>query len=225
MPEIAADWVAVTPHGPELRLRAMAGHDVLAEGRATLDTLRDSVKVLTGALPPLVACGLPQAGLRKVPCTPLDQTITPAAVGGVSLAMIPGLAQDSPAHVTQGAETAIAGFLTVNPKFDGVLCLPGTETTWAQISAEEVVSFQSFLTGGLAGAMAVQLGLTGEEWDDDAFAEALSDTMAKPERLAGRLASLRAERLVSGLSDGAARARLMGVLIGAELAAARPYWL
>jgi 2-keto-3-deoxy-galactonokinase len=35
------------------------------------------------------------------------------------------------------------------PGFDGILCLPGTHAKWVQISAEEVVSFQTFMTGEL----------------------------------------------------------------------------
>lgn len=40
-----------------------------------------------------------------------------------------------------------------------------------------------------------------------------------------RLFALRAEGLLDGLSLARARARLSGLLIGVELAAAKPYWL
>ena len=49
--------------------------------------------------------------------------------------------------------------------------------------------------------------------------------MAHPARLGADLFGLRAEALLSGLDPAVARARLSGLLIGAELAAARPYWL
>ncbi|ALG91992.1 MULTISPECIES: 2-dehydro-3-deoxygalactonokinase [Actibacterium] len=225
MAETATDWVAAIAEGADLRLMAMgAGGTVLATGRAAPEALRRSVAELTGALPPVVACGLGQAGLRKVPCRPLDDTLVQRPVHGVQLAAIPGLAQESPAHVMQGPETAIAGFLALNPKFDGVLCLPGETTVWAHISAEEVVSFVSFLTVPLARTTARLLGLDGG-WDAAAFSDALSDMMAKPERLAERLASLRAEAQLRGPPEGTARARLWGGFLGAELAAARPYWL
>ena len=67
--------------------------------------------------------------------------------------------------------------------------------------------------------------LVGEGWDDEAFAGAVSDAMARPEALANRFFSLRAEGLLADLTTEAATARLSGLLIGAELAAARPYWL
>ncbi|MEL6588227.1 MAG: 2-dehydro-3-deoxygalactonokinase, partial [Pseudomonadota bacterium] len=58
-----------------------------------------------------------------------------------------------------------------------------------------------------------------------AFATALEDAMSRPEATAARLFSLRAENLLNDLNGATARARLSGLLIGAELAAARPYWL
>ena len=64
--------------------------------------------------------------------------------------VVPGVAQygESP-NVMRGEETQIAGFLSLNPGFDGVICLPGTHTKWAQVSAGEVVSLRSFMTGEL----------------------------------------------------------------------------
>ncbi|MDO7725283.1 MAG: 2-dehydro-3-deoxygalactonokinase, partial [Loktanella sp.] len=53
----------------------------------------------------------------------------------------------------------------------------------------------------------------------------VADAMARPERLAARLFSLRAEGLLNGMQNGTAKARLSGLLIGAELTGAKPYWL
>ena len=49
--------------------------------------------------------------------------------------------------------------------------------------------------------------------------------MTRPERLAARLFSLRAEGLLSEQDPDIATGRLSGLLIGAELAGAQPYWL
>ena len=84
------------------------------------------------------------------------------------------------------------------------------------------------MTGELFALLSTQSVLRhsiGEGWDDEAFAAAVSDAMSKPEAMASRLFSLRAESLLHGLAPAAARARASGFLIGAELAAARPYWL
>ncbi|MEO0401003.1 MAG: 2-dehydro-3-deoxygalactonokinase, partial [Pseudomonadota bacterium] len=65
----------------------------------------------------------------------------------------------------------------------------------------------------------------GQGWDDAAFAVGVDQALSRPEGLAASLFSLRAEGLLDGLDGDAARARLSGLLIGAELASMRPYWL
>jgi 2-dehydro-3-deoxygalactonokinase len=67
--------------------------------------------------------------------------------------------------------------------------------------------------------------MQGGGWDEAAFDLALSDALSRPDQVAARLFALRAEGLVAGLSHAPARSRLSGLLIGIELAAARPYWL
>jgi 2-dehydro-3-deoxygalactonokinase len=187
---------------------------------------------------PVIACGMVgsrqgwvEAPYARVPCAALPAGLVTASTltPGLSVHVIPGIRQDDPADVMRGEETQIAGFLSINPGWDGVVCLPGTHTKWVHVSAGEVVSFQTFMTGELFAAIGtgtvLRHSIAGEGWDADAFAQALSDILSRPERLAARLFSLRAEHLLHGLAGTAARARLSGLLIGAELAAARPYWL
>ena len=98
-----------------------------------------------------------------------------------------------------------------------------------RISAGEVVHFTTYLTGELFSLLSSQsvlrhsIALSG--WDNDAFKEAIGDTITKPSAIAARLFSLRSEALISDLSPETARARLSGYLIGLELGAARQYWL
>lgn len=105
--------------------------------------------------------------------------------------------------------------------------LPGTHSKWAHISAGEVVSFQTFMTGELFALLSttsvLRHGMQGAGWDEGAFDTAVSDALSRPERLAARLFSLRAG-LIAGLSPEAARARALRPPIP-ELAAAKPYWL
>lgn len=177
---------------------------------------------------PTVICGLsgPPAPVA-VPAKP--GRIQPQRLAETNAHALPGLRQSSPPALMQGDEVRIAGFLALNPGWDGVICLSGPLTHWAQVSAEEVVSFQSFLTGttaeALAAAPVLHAHLTGTEWDEDAFADALDTAMSRPERLASGLAEIRAMAAMEGLPGSQARARLHGLLIGAELTAARPYWL
>jgi 2-dehydro-3-deoxygalactonokinase len=186
---------------------------------------------------PVIACGMVgsrqgwvEAPYRRTPCKPLAGKLTRVSDSERrAVFIIPGLSQNTPPDVMRGEETQIAGFLALNPGWDGVLCLPGTHTKWVHLSAGEVVSFQTFMTGELFGllttASVLRHSVETTGWDDNTFAEAVSDAMTRPERLAARLFSLRAADLLQGLDHGEANATLSGLLIGAELAAARPYWL
>ena len=188
---------------------------------------------------PVIICGM--AGSRQgwaeapyaaAPCGPpsIDDA-TPVATSDERLRVfiLPGVKQAKPADVMRGEETQLAGFLSLNPQFDGVVCLPGTHCKWVRISAGEIVSFQTFMTGELFSLLASHsvlqhsVGATG--WDDAAFDAAVDDAMSRPAAAAAQLFALRAETLLNSLSPATARARLSGILIGIELAAARAYWL
>lgn len=187
----------------------------------------------------VIACGMVgsrqgwfEAPYRTTPCAPLDATalvVAPTTDPRLHVLLAPGLRQLAPADVMRGEETQIAGALALSPGFDGVLCLPGTHSKWVHVSAGEVVSFQTFMTGELFALLSEQSvlrhGMQGDGWDDIAFDEALAAALSRPEKIAARLFSLRAEGLIAGLGPAAARARLSGLLIGVELAGSKPYWL
>ena len=248
---IAVDWIAVDWGTSNLRAWAMGPHGAVAH--ATSDdgmgklakagfepALIRLIAPWLGTTPtPVIACGMVgsrqgwfEAPYRATPCTPLEPgalVAVPTADPRIRMMIAPGLKQTSPADVMRGEETQIAGALALLPGFDGVLCLPGTHSKWAHISAGEVVSFQTFLTGELFALLAehsvLRHSISAKGWDDAAFDLAVADALSRPEKIAARLFTLRAEGLIAGLSPDAARARLSGLLIGCELAAARPYWL
>jgi 2-dehydro-3-deoxygalactonokinase len=249
--KITPAWIAVDWGTSNVRTWAMAadGH-MLAEagsdegmGKLSREGFEPALLRLIGpwleTRPPVVACGMVgsrqgwcEAPYRTVPCTPLDaavQVTAPTLDPRLKVRIAPGLKQTTPADVMRGEETQIAGALRLMPGYDGVLCLPGTHSKWVQISAGEVVSFQTFMTGEmfalLSEASVLRHGMQGGGWDEGAFDAAVADALSHPERLAARLFALRAEGLVAGLTPVAARSRLSGLLIGAELAAAKPYWL
>lgn len=250
--QIISSWIAVDWGTSNLRAWAMdgAGH-ILAEAtsddgmgklaRADFEPalLRLISPWLAAGPVPVVACGMVgsrqgwcEAPYRAVPCTPLDaaaQVMAPTTDPRLQVHIAPGLKQVSPADVMRGEETQIAGALRLMPNYDGIFCLPGTHSKWVQISAGEVVSFQTFMTGELFALLSehsvLRHGMQGGGWDDAAFDTGLSDAISRPERIAARLFALRAEGLIAGLSPAAARSRLSGLLIGIELAGARPYWL
>ena len=248
---LSPDWIAVDWGTSNLRAWAMG-----ADGRVLAQAESDEgmgklapegfeaalLRLITPWLagnPPVLACGMVgsrqgwrEAPYRAVPCTPLDRAAliaAPTTDPRLNVTIAPGLMQAEPADVMRGEETQIAGALRLLPGYDGVLCLPGTHSKWAHISAGEVVSFQTFMTGELfallSTASVLRHGMQGSGWDEAAFDTAVTDALSRPERLGARLFSLRAQGLIAGLTPDAARARLSGLLIGMELAAARPYWL
>lgn len=243
------DWIAVDWGTSHLRAWAMQGDKPRAEARSdagmgTLDptgfepALLALVEPWMGAAPiEVLMCGMvgsrqgwAEAPYRPVPCTPLGPEHGRPATrdGRLRVRIVPGLKQAHPADVMRGEETQIAGFLATHANFDGVLCLPGTHTKWVQVSAGEVVSFRTFMTGEMFALLSRQSVLrhsVGAGWDDDAFDEAVGSTLARPETLAQRLFTIRAVGLLSGAEPGRATATLSGLLLGAELAASRPYWL
>lgn len=241
-------WIAVDWGTSHLRAWLMRGDGSImerrqsADGMGTLDRagFEPALQSLCGdVLPaPVLACGMvgsrqgwAEAPYATVPCVPPSAqtaTVAPTLQPGLSVRILPGVKQVSPADVMRGEETQIAGYLATNPGFDGVICLPGTHTKWAHISAGEIVSFRTAMTGEMFALLSTHSVLrhsVGDGWDDAAFATGVDQAISRPEGLAAALFSLRAEGLLDGLDPDAARARLSGLLIGAELASMRPYWL
>lgn len=194
-----SDWIALFGAGAQLSMWHMRGDQLVSKEHAA-ELPSDT---------PVIGCGIGKTEPRAVPCAPLPDRLSPQIIEGRKMHLVAPLRNASPLHLTKGAELEIAGFVALNPDFDGVLCIPGPSTIWAHISAQEVVSFQSFATPTLAAA----LKATDVETLDETT---LSDVMTRPERLAGRLDSAQ----VSGDA-----AMMASALIGAELAATRPYWL
>jgi 2-dehydro-3-deoxygalactonokinase len=252
----AIDWIAIDWGTTNLRAWGMGAGGVVAtasseDGMGTLarDGFEPALLRLIGPwlsnatakvmAIPVLACGMVgsrqgwfEAPYRAVPCPPLHpgaMVTVPVGDPRITVQIAPGLKQEKPADVMRGEETQIAGALTLYPGFDGAMCLPGTHSKWAGISAGEVVSFQTYLTGEmfalLSGQSVLRHGMAAGGWNDAAFDEGVAEGMARPERLLANLFRLRAEGLIADLDAGSARARLSGLLIGAELSAARPYWL
>lgn len=188
---------------------------------------------------PVVICGMAgarngwmEAPYRTVPCAPPveDALSVPTRDARLNVRLVPGIKQAVPVDVMRGEETQIAGYLARHQNFDGVLCLPGTHSKWAHISAGEVVSFRTFMTGDVYAALSnhsiLSATISGVPSSDaDAFTAAVAEILSKPEALGSSLFSIRAASLLEGQSPETGASRLSGILIGAELAASKPYWL
>lgn len=250
-----ADWIAVDWGTSTLRAWALAadgavldsarsdqGMSRLAPGREGFEpallALADGW-LAHGRVTPVVACGMvgsrqgwAEAPYRPVPVAPGGHgALKPATAQDprLSVHLVCGVSQSNPPDVMRGEETQIAGLLSRAAGFEGVAVLPGTHAKWAQIVGGEIFHFASFMTGELyaliAGQSVLRHSIDPQGFDADAFAEAVSDSLSKPERFAARLFSVRAGDLLQGVAPQVAAARLSGWLLGLELAGARPYWL
>jgi 2-dehydro-3-deoxygalactonokinase len=191
-----------------------------------------------GRKTPVIACGMAGARqgwievpYRQAPCKPDVRNsfgCPETRDSRLMVRILAGIKQITPPDVMRGEETQIAGVLRESPGFAGVLCLPGTHTKWVEISEGVIAGFQTFMTGELFNLLATQSVLRhsveGAGWDRSEFAASIKSMMSEPQNLAARLFSIRADGLISGTDQAVANARLSGVLLGAELAAARRYW-
>lgn len=242
---ITADWIGLDWGTSHLRAWAMSEDGtVLAEarsdkgmgalaGHAFEPALLELIGDWLGDRPmPILACGMVgarqgwvEAAYAQVPCPPLSPPFTRAPTDDPRLTVhiVPGLMQAEPADVMRGEETQIAGFAVTNGDFAGLVCLPGTHSKWVELDHGTARGFKTFMTGELFSLMAtrsiLRLSVAETGWQEDAFASGVADGFETPQALTGQLFSLRADTLLHGLDPVAARARLSGLLIGAELGA------
>ena len=213
---VRPDWIAVDWGTSNLRAWAMSdGGDVLATARsedgmgslavdqfesALLNTIEpwlgdSTINVVASGMVGAMQ-GWMNAPYSSTPCTPLspDFARPPVNRSHLQVHIVPGISQGTPADVMRGEETQIAGFLAGQPDFDGVICLPGTHTKWVHISAGEIVSFQTFMSGELFSVIAqntvLRHSIAANGWDDVAFMSALDDAFSHPQRLASRMFAL-----------------------------------
>ena len=247
------DWIAIDWGTSNLRVWLIGPDGAIRDQRASdqgmggldRDGFEPALLALIGdwlpadRVTPALACGMVgarqgwvEAPYAAVPCKPAQTggKAAPVRDPRMALRILPGLYQTSPrADVMRGEETQVAGYLAAHPNFDGVICLPGTHTKWVHVSAGEVVSFQTVMTGELfallTGQSVLRHSVQGDGWDEAAFDAGVDDTLSRPAGLTGWLFELRAADLVQGQPAATARARLSGLLIGAELAGTKPYWL
>jgi 2-dehydro-3-deoxygalactonokinase len=246
-----ADWIAVDWGSTTLRAWALDAEDEVVAaaasgaGAASLTTAEFEPALLDLAgdwlgerATDVVICGMAgdrygwaQADLAAVPCAPDAGEVVraPAQDPRLRVWLLPGLRQEQPASLMHGEATQLIGLLVHEPDFDGAACLSGAYSRWARVSAGEVVSFESYMTGEifalLSGASILAGTVASEGWDEDEFLEAVEDALSRPDRVPACLFRLDAEALLRDLDSSVARSRLSGMLIGAELAAAKAYWL
>ena len=248
----SCEWVAVDWGTSNLRYWVMSSDEVLHSRRMPLGMVNlDQVsyeKVLVNELDtflhpyrctPILICGMAgarqgwkEAPYKSVPCKPpeLDEAIIVECQDPrIFVKILPGLKQNNPADIMRGEETQIKGILEKHNRFDGVVCLPGTHTKWVRISAGEVVSFKTFMTGEMFSLLSersiLKHSVCKEGWDATVFKDSIEEIISNNKFFSAKLFSLRAESILKSLSVSDARSRLSGYLIGLELSGSRMYWL
>jgi 2-dehydro-3-deoxygalactonokinase len=147
---------------------------------------------------------------------------------GLRIHLVPGLVTENDAmpDVMRGEETQIFGALALSGASDGLFLLPGTHSKWAEVAGGRIVSFRTFMTGEVFGALKEHtiLGRLMREGapDADAFARGVREgaALGSPGALLNRLFATRTYGLMDKLPDTALADYLSGLLVGAEIAEA-----
>ncbi|WP_290884345.1 2-dehydro-3-deoxygalactonokinase [Hoeflea sp.] len=186
---------------------------------------------------PVVICGM--AGSRQgwvetgYIDTPADVTTiaeNAVLVPGVArrIIIIPGLAVRSLSEpdVMRGEETQLLGAHLELPGGKRY-CMPGTHSKWVSMNGAIVTGFETFMTGELFATISARTilvhstsGAGGVDAQDPAFLTGVRDGWTRPEKTTHHLFSIRAGQLLHDRVTEQNRARLSGLLIGAELAGA-----
>ena len=147
---------------------------------------------------------------------------------GLAISLVPGLSTENEAmpDVMRGEETQIFGALALSGRDQGLFLLPGTHSKWAEVSGGRIVSFRTFMTGEVFGALKDhtilgRLMRTGAS-DAEGFARGVREgaALGSAGALLNRLFATRSYGLMDRLADTALADYLSGLLVGAEVAEA-----
>jgi 2-dehydro-3-deoxygalactonokinase len=186
---------------------------------------------------PVVICGM--AGSRQG-WVEAPYVETPASLDTVLLnavrvpglrrdvRILPGIAQKSASvpDVMRGEETQLLGISGLGG--DQTVCMPGTHCKWVSLRGRVVTGFTTFLTGELYSVFSNSTLLKHSvdpaarvQPDNAEFLDTCAALIQEPDLLTARLFTIRAAGLLHGQSPLRASAVLSGLLIGAEIGAAR----
>jgi 2-dehydro-3-deoxygalactonokinase len=164
---------------------------------------------------------------RYVACPASPAEIAAAAIkveldAGTSATILPGLSCDDGAFdVMRGEETLIVGL----GLSDGIACLPGTHSKWAEIRQGRITRFASFMTGEVYGLLrndSILARLAEAPSEADAADGAARGRVAadRPGGLLNAAFAARTEVLAGRMTGGAVGPYLSALLVGQEAAGA-----
>jgi 2-dehydro-3-deoxygalactonokinase len=188
---------------------------------------------------PVLICGMAGArqGWAEAPYLTTPTRLDALHEGAIQIdapsdiRILPGVSQARPDQpdVMRGEETQLLGVTEAD--FSGLVCIPGTHSKWVRIEEGRIVEFSTYMTGELFSVIAqhsilahavdtAQDGAKALAPDSPAFRQGLAAALAAPTSLTASLFRLRAAQLLGFEQRADGAARLSGLLIGTELAAA-----
>ena len=212
------------PDGFEPALLALVGRWLAPGVRTDVDRLRH------GRRPRRLGRGAPtprSPAPRRRPPSPARRPPTRAS----PCASCPACARTGPPTSCAARRPRSPACSPPSPASTASPACPAPTPSGRTSRAGEVVSFASYMTGEIFALLAGTSVLRKTRRHRRLVrartsSQAVEDGLVAPRAGRPRASSaLRAEALLHGLAPERARARLSGLLIGAELAAARPYWL
>jgi 2-dehydro-3-deoxygalactonokinase len=201
--------------------------------------------LLGGEVPagvPAIACGMIgsrqgwiEAPYRDCPADLASVAGALTAVPGTLLSIVPGLIcrdADGVPDVMRGEETQILGAVDEDASghsASAVVVLPGTHSKWALVEANGIVEFATFMTGELYAVLREhsilgRLAADGTQRDDAALVRGVSAGLRDAAALTHDLFAVRTLALTGALAPDGVGDYLSGLLLGAEIEAARR-WL
>jgi 2-dehydro-3-deoxygalactonokinase len=151
--------------------------------------------------------------------------LTSVAFAGAAVRIVPGLAtidENGVADVMRGEETQILGAAARDGAMR-LICLPGTHSKWAVVSAGRIERFSTYMTGEMFAALAEHTILARTIAAGPIDPVAFTAGVARATEAGGLLHhafGVRTQVLRQGMTEAAAYAYLSGLMIGHELNAA-----
>lgn len=145
------------------------------------------------------------------------------------VAILPGICQrQGGENVMRGEETQLLGLAALSPGYQGLVCMPGTHSKWAQLDGTRIEGFTTAMTGEMFELIkthsVLRHSLNGPldgPGRAEGFAAGAADGLARPADLLGQLFRVRAGTLLSDRAPDWSAGYLSGLLIGTEIAANR----
>jgi 2-dehydro-3-deoxygalactonokinase len=226
---IAVDWGTTNRRvfhiGADGAVKARSSDDRGILGAGDFPAEVAALRQEAGDLPLLLAGMIgSNRGWVEVPYVAAPAGLAAVAAAAIEVApgvvIVPGVMVADAVHpdVMRGEEVQIFG--SVAEIGDGLACLPGTHTKWAEIEDGRIMRFRTVMTGDLLAALKARSILSDlldhDPRCDAVFADGVDHGLEQTD-LTAELFTARARVLTGGMTPQDAASRISGLLIGADV--------